>query len=86
MCISVVHILTSAFHLLDLTEPTRRKGTQGLETPLQALPLWSSPSKGRISHEGDAICQKVLFKCLLSRGQSWIEIPVPAKKARAWWN
>lgn len=61
-----------AFHLLDLTEPTLRKGTQGPEIPLQALPLQSSPNKGRISWEGDVICQKVLCKGLLSGGQSGV--------------
>lgn len=65
-------LVSSAFHLLDLTELTPRKGTWGPETPLQALPLWSRPSQGGIAHEGDAVCQKVLFKGLLSGGQSRI--------------
>lgn len=48
----------------------QEKGPHGLETPLQALCLWFSSSKDRISWECDTFCQEGLSPGVLCRGQS----------------
>lgn len=84
-----MHLLViSALHLLDLTELTARKGTHGFEIPLQALPLWSSFSKGSPSCECDSSWQEGLSQGLPCTGQSLVSIPaaVPAEEQGPGWN
>lgn len=70
------HLVSSAFHLLHLTEPTLRKGTQGPETPLQALlcgaaparaesVMWVMPSARRCCSNVSFPEDRAGFQCLL---------------------